>query len=80
MRPSIYPDLSECFICGKPAAYWTYCPHRLSIFPHRFISGRCEECHPGWIENWKEMGVDLVVLNNLQDSMAMEIILEVMWS
>ena len=80
LRPATYP-LDECYICGKPAAVWVY-PEmgtpKSSIFPHRFITGRCAACHAEWITNWAHVASSLRFLNTFEDAQAMDLILEVM--
>lgn len=82
-RPTNF-ELEECFICGKePAAVWVY-PEpghpKSQLFPHRFITGRCHGCHEPWIQNWADMGAapGLVIMRDLKEARAMDLIFEVM--
>lgn len=82
-RPSNFL-LEDCFICGAaPAVVWVYpIPHHpsSSLYPHRFISGRCFDCHQDWIKNWTKASPGLVFILNLGEARSVDRIIEIMTS
>ena len=72
-----------CFVCGsKPAVFWAFPDFnnpKANIFPHKSVTGRCEDCHPTWLENWVDLCGEgaVIVLSNYDEAVAIDAVIEI---